>query len=126
MCADDRACIPDKRSYVFHLDLSKQGIKKIPDTIVQCNKVESLDLSQNDLSNDSFPEEFFDLCNLKELNLSYNRLTQLPACICMFIDLRRLDISGNELTVVERHYGNVTKISMDGVVALAEAIKECR
>jgi len=55
-----------------------------------------LDLSHNDLTHQSFPEEFFDLSNLQELDLSWNRLTALPAPICMFIDIRKLDISGNE------------------------------
>jgi len=116
-----------------------------------------LNLSQNDLTEDSLSEEFFELHNLSELDISHNRFKkvnqpvlhgnqwngtrttppststskpfhrehlasilsssalraypedfpyllltvvcmhfQLPPCMCMFLELRRLNISGNE------------------------------
>jgi hypothetical protein len=40
------------------------------------------------------PEEFFDLDRLRELDISYNRFKTLPACICSFIDLEKINITG--------------------------------
>jgi len=86
-----------RRSFVYKLDLSKQGWKKLPPEIGRLNKVEVCDLSQNDLDHDGLPEEFFDLYRMRVLDLSYNRFKRLPACICSFLDLTLLDIRGNEL-----------------------------
>jgi len=64
-------------------------------TIYILLQVDRLNLSQNDLTEDSFTEEFFELHNLKDLDISHNHLKKLPACICMFLDIERINISGN-------------------------------
>ena len=66
-----------------------------PPTIYILLQVDRLNLSQNDLTEDSFTEEFFELHNLKDLDISHNHLKKLPACICMFLELERINISGN-------------------------------
>uniref|UniRef100_A0A7S0W751 Leucine-rich repeat-containing protein 51 n=1 Tax=Hemiselmis tepida TaxID=464990 RepID=A0A7S0W751_9CRYP len=84
------------RSYVFQLDLSSQCLKKLPDDIGKLNKVTVVNLSQNDLNEASLGEEFFELHNLTSLDLSHNRFKHLPPCLCMFLELQRLDIRGND------------------------------
>ena len=115
-----------QRSYVYHLDLSRQHLKLLPAEIGKLNKVETCALAENDLSGlsiclksliahggiavacqrlfaddasgdvseTSLPEEFFDLDRLRELDISYNRFKTLPACICSFIDLEKINITG--------------------------------
>ncbi|EKX46503.1 hypothetical protein GUITHDRAFT_107709 [Guillardia theta CCMP2712] len=46
-----------RRSHVYQLDLSRQGLKKLPAEIGRLNKVEVCDLSQNDLDHDGLPED---------------------------------------------------------------------
>lgn len=58
------------------------------------------------MNGDCFPEEFFELSRLEELDLSYNQLQHLPPCLCMFIDLKKVNISGNNFEVacaIESH-----------------------
>ena len=80
---------------MLNINLSRQRLKSIPSQIGHLNKVEIrnyiarnvcdfsgqvevCNLSGNDLSSSqSFPEEFFELWRLKELDLSYNRLTEV-------------------------------------------------
>ena len=85
-----------QRSHVYHLDLSRQRLSILPADIGKLNKVETCCLRENDLSEASLPEEFFDISRLRELDISYNRFKVLPACICMFLDLERINISGTD------------------------------
>eukprot|EP00961_Rhodomonas_salina_P044071 591675-Rhodomonas_salina.5 len=100
-CGDDadRRMITEQRSFVFNLDLSYQQLKRIPKEIGCLNKVVSCNLSGNDLADGCFPEEFFEMSFLEELDLSYNHLEHLPPCLCMFIDLKKLNITGNKFEV---------------------------
>lgn len=62
--------------------------------LVHVTQVDRLDLSHNDLSDTSLTEELFELHNLKDLDISHNHFTKLPSCLCMFLDLERINITG--------------------------------
>mmetsp|Transcript_20818 Transcript_20818/g.51175 ORF Transcript_20818/g.51175 Transcript_20818/m.51175 type:complete len:126 (-) Transcript_20818:154-531(-) len=85
------------RSFAFRVDLSNQGLKCLPPEISSINKVEHLNLSNNDLDESSLTSDFFELHNLQDLDLSYNHFKELPACICMFLEIRRIDVRGNQI-----------------------------
>ena len=83
-----------QRSDVYRLDLSRQRLTRVPAEIGKLNKVETCSLADNELTEASLPEEFCELDRLRVLNLSHNRFTTLPACLCTFLDLENLDITG--------------------------------
>ena len=60
------------------------------------NKVKKLNLSYNRLTN--LPEDFIKLQNIKELDLSKNHLKSLPRNFGALTNLKSLDLLGNELS----------------------------
>mmetsp|Transcript_53846 Transcript_53846/g.109752 ORF Transcript_53846/g.109752 Transcript_53846/m.109752 type:complete len:126 (+) Transcript_53846:276-653(+) len=106
----------EQRSFVFQLDLSRQGIRNIPESIGKLNKVMSCNLSGNDLDETCFPDEFWELSYLQELDLSHNHFRNLPPCICMFIDLKKLNISGNDFEDVQHQAKLITALFPDCTV----------
>lgn len=79
------------------LDLSNQGLSKMPSYILDMIELESLDLSGNKLTG-ALPAEIRYLSNLKELNVSHNSMTGIPAEIGALKNLETLDYSYNGIT----------------------------
>lgn len=79
---------------IVQLDLSANSFVKIPEGILSMPKLEYLNLRANHLEQASNCTK---LTTLKTLDLSANRLTQLPANIGALSELQRLDISNNSL-----------------------------
>ncbi|MDZ7691389.1 MAG: hypothetical protein U5K69_09710 [Balneolaceae bacterium] len=55
---------------------ASKAIKRVKE--VKRNNQQVLDLSELQLTSEELPEELFDLPNLRDLNLSHNRLSSLP------------------------------------------------
>jgi hypothetical protein len=70
----------------------------IPNEIGQLTKLESLNLSENLISN--VPNTVSQLKSLKQLNLSKNKLLKIPVGVCQISQLDHLDLSQNTIDVI--------------------------
>lgn len=82
---------------VTELNLSKNKIQSLPETICLLENLEKLNLSCNDIK--SIPESWKTLCRLKVLILSYNVLQETPKCLETGMNrLMHIDLSHNKIT----------------------------
>lgn len=79
------------------LDLSGQGLEKLPSYVLSRTDLEELNISNNKLTG-ALPSEIGKLTKLKVLNASNNLMTGVPAEIGHLPDLEILDLSNNQLT----------------------------
>ena len=91
-----------------NLDLSKQGLETLPESIGQLTQLTTLLLSQNELT--SLPESFGQLTQLRRLYISQNQLTSLPESIVHLTQLQGLIIWGNQLKELPRWIGKLTHL----------------
>jgi Leucine-rich repeat (LRR) protein len=91
------------------LDLSNQGLTKIPENIFKQTNLEELNVSYNNLTGAVQGEIRF-LQKLKVLNLSNNQMTGVPAEIGQLANLEVLDLSNNQLTGLPNELGNLKKL----------------
>ncbi len=91
------------------LDLSGQGLVKVPMTIFSSTALVELNLSRNSFEG-SLPAEIRFLNNLKVLNLSHNKFTGVPAEIGQLENLEILDLSNNALTGLPHELGNLSRL----------------
>lgn len=92
-------------------DLSNQGLEKAPGYIFDETFIEVLDLSGNELSGSLQAEVRF-LSELKQLDLSDNNFTGVPAEVGQLSKLEILDLSNNELTGLPHELGNLKKLKL--------------
>src|SRR3989339_814839 len=91
------------------LDLSQQKLNKVPSYVFGMTSLEKLDLSQNDL-NGAIAAEIRFLSKLRELDLSDNQMTGLPAEIGQLSQLEVLDLANNKLTGLPYELANLKKL----------------
>ncbi|MFA5841894.1 MAG: leucine-rich repeat domain-containing protein [Candidatus Paceibacterota bacterium] len=91
------------------LDLSGQGLAKVPEYVFNRTEIEELNLSGNSLGG-SLQSQIGNLKNLKVLNLSSNRFTGVPAEVGQLTNLKILNISNNLLTGLPNELGNLSKL----------------
>ena len=93
------------------LDISNQGLGKVPMDIFTKTDIEELNVSNNKLEGSLQGEVRF-LQNLKVLNLSNNNFTGLPAEIGQLKNLEVLNVSNNSLTGLPNELGNLSNLKV--------------
>lgn len=91
------------------LDLSNQGLSKLPEEALSRTDLIELDISYNSLTG-ALPAEIRHLQNLKILNASNNLMTGIPAEIGQLTNLEVLDLSNNKLTGLPYEMANLKKL----------------
>ncbi|MBU1202680.1 leucine-rich repeat domain-containing protein [Patescibacteria group bacterium] len=92
-----------------NLNLSNQGLDKIPEYVFSQTKLESLNVSGNNLTG-SIQAEIRHLQNLRVLNASNNQMTGVPAEIGQLSKLEILDLSNNQLTGLPNELANLKNL----------------
>lgn len=82
----DKACV---------LDLSKQNLTFLSDDVIKLQKLNSIDLSNNNFS--EFPKQLLSL-NLLTIDLSKNNISAIPKEITKLKKLQILNVTGNPIT----------------------------
>ncbi|TDZ68019.1 Leucine-rich repeat-containing protein sog2 [Colletotrichum trifolii] len=79
------------------IDLSRKGIQRLPDEVVDIikNELERLALSHNQVN--SFPARFSECTSLRYLNVRNNQIREFPLPLCDLKSLEILDLSKNKL-----------------------------
>lgn len=100
---------PITYSKCINLNLKGNKLQEFPKSISNCNTLEKLDLSENNIS--EIDDDIFEnLENLVELNLSHNNLTYLPTSIGKLKKLKRLILSGNKINYLPIEFENLVSL----------------
>jgi|Napbiome12C3dose_1001474.scaffolds.fasta_scaffold00004_141 hypothetical protein len=91
------------------LNLSNQGLEKLPADILTKSNLEELDISNNKLTG-ALPAEIRNLQRLRVLDASDNLMTGVPAEVGQLQNLEILDLSNNKLTRLPYELGNLKKL----------------
>ncbi len=91
------------------LNLSNQGLTKIPSYVFDQTNLQELNVSHNSLMG-AIQSQIGQLKNLKILNASYNKMTGVPAEVGQLENLRVLDLSYNQLTGLPNELGNLKNL----------------
>ncbi len=101
---------PDKKPLANSLDLSNQGLSKIPDYVFKQTNLEELNVSNNQLTG-AMQAEIRQLKNLKVLRANNNLMTGVPAEVGQLQNLQILDLSNNQLTGLPYELGNLKNLN---------------
>ena len=93
------------------LDLSGQGLDKLPANVLSMTSLEELDISKNELTG-ALPAEIRHLKNLRILNASDNDMTGVPAEVGQLENLEILNLSNNKLTGLPYELGNLKNLKV--------------
>ena len=96
---------------LISLDLSEQGLTKVPAYVFERTDLQSLDLSNNNLTG-ALQGEIRFLRNLKTLDLSGNKFSGIPAEVGQLKNLETLDLSNNLLTGLPYELGNLSNLKI--------------
>lgn len=96
---------------LISLDLSGQGLTKVPVNIFEKTDLEVLNLSSNNLTG-ALQAEVRHLQNLKTFDLSNNKFTGVPAEVGQLKKLETLDLSNNLLTGLPHELGNLSNLKV--------------
>lgn len=91
------------------IDLSNQGLERLPSYVFEDSSIEALDISGNNLSG-ALPGEIRQLKNLIRLDASDNDMTGVPAEMGQLENLEILDLSNNKLTGLPYELGNLKNL----------------
>lgn len=92
---------------VFYLDLSKEGLTEVPPYIFDYKHLKGIDLSKNKLS--ELPLNFV-FNELEELILTNNKFYDFPEVICKNKSLKTLIIAKNHLKEIPECIGELTEL----------------
>jgi len=92
---------------VYRLDLSKNKLSTLPETIYQFKNLRELNLSQNKFT--SLPDNFY-FPNLQILNLEKNDLDTFSSSICQNTQLRNLYLGKNDIHYLPECIGNLQEL----------------
>jgi leucine-rich repeat protein SHOC2 len=93
------------------LDLSNQGLTKVPESTFKRTEIQVFDVSNNKLSG-SLQAEIRLMKNLVSLDLSDNDFTGVPAEVGQLSKLEYLDLSNNPLTGLPNELGNLSNLKV--------------
>lgn len=100
---------PIKTTNNEEINLSNQGLTKVPSSIFEKTNTQTLDVSNNKLTG-ALPGEIRFLKNLKVLKASNNMMTGVPAEVGQLSNLEILDLSNNQLTGLPNELGNLKNL----------------
>nr|ACO15042.1 Leucine-rich repeat-containing protein 58 [Caligus clemensi] len=92
------------------IDVSNNYLRDIPNSITSLVNLTSLILKNNHLTIHSFPKNFKDSRNLRDLNLSANRLEEIPHQIYELGSLRNLSLGGNDIKEISKDLGDLHRL----------------
>ncbi|KAM0330721.1 hypothetical protein ACHAQA_003673 [Verticillium albo-atrum] len=97
------------------IDLSRKGIQKLPEEVVDIikNELERLALSHNQVA--SFPSRFAECTSLRYLNVRNNQIREFPLPLCDLRSLEILDLSKNKLRVLPPEIVKLTSLKVFSV-----------
>jgi len=113
------------------LIIDKCNISSVPKEIGLFQNLELLQLSYNNLTENSFPEELWNLESLTELFLFHNSIKEIPPEIKGLKNLYLLDVSYNVLRTIPKEIGDLKKLneldlSMNGSIKeIPQEIGKC-
>jgi GTPase SAR1 family protein len=90
------------------LDLSGSQLTTLPEWLGQLTQLQSLDLSGNQPT--TLPESLRQLTQLQSLDLSRIQLTTLPESLSQLTQLQSLSLFGNQLTTLPETLGQLTQL----------------
>ncbi len=93
------------------LDMSGGGLTKVPGSVFEQSDLETLNVSNNNLSGSLQAEVRF-LVNLRTLDLSDNNFTGVPAEVGQLSKLEVLDLSNNPLSGLPYEIGNLKNLKV--------------
>ncbi|MFA6094409.1 MAG: leucine-rich repeat domain-containing protein [Candidatus Paceibacterota bacterium] len=93
------------------LNLSGQGLTKVPEYVFSRTDLVELNLSNN-LLIDALPSQIGNLKKLKVLNLSNNKFIGVPAEVGQLKNLEVLNLSNNQLTGLPFEIGNLLNLKL--------------
>ena len=93
---------------IISINLSDNGIGKIPDIITACTSLSSLDLSNNKLW--YFPEKMDEMVSLRILDISNNNLTWFPRQIAQVVSLEELRMDRNKIEGIGEYARALTNL----------------
>ncbi len=106
--------LSDIDSTYWHLitgiEILKNGLTEIPENILQQKQLVYLDLSGNN-NFSTLPKKFYNLTNLRYLDLSACKIDNLSPEIEKLTKLTYLNLSGNQLTSLPPEIGKLTKLT---------------
>lgn len=85
------------------LDISNNGLTALPDIFKHCRQLSSLIAKNNSLTNESLPKSFTVNFSLRELNLNGNLLNNFPEQLFDLINLKYLYLGGNQIKNISRN-----------------------
>ena len=103
------------------LDVSRNKIDSIPDSIGKLENLRVLNLSYNKIK--SLPPSIKELKNLEEMSLSHNKLSKVPIHLCALPRLKVLSLDGNNIKVLPKELVNLQK-SLSVLSLSTETIKD--
>lgn len=84
------------------LDISNCGLQRLPDFLNELSGLIRLCAKNNGFTNDALPKSLEGLSALRELNLSGNRLTEFPEQAFDLANLRYLYLGGNLINQISK------------------------
>ncbi|KAI5462178.1 RAM signaling pathway protein-domain-containing protein [Mariannaea sp. PMI_226] len=94
------------------IDLSRKGIQKLPEEVVDIvkNELERLALSHNQLS--TLPARFSECTSLRYLNIRGNQIKEFPMALCDLKSLEILDLGRNQLRILPPDIANLSSLKV--------------
>jgi internalin A len=110
------------------IDLSRNKLTAVPDSLRQCTKLINLTLKNNLIS--AIPNWIGELANLQVVDIGYNKLTAIPENFVELPALRLLSLSGLGLTSIPDWIGHIQSLTSlflasNSITAIPESITQC-